>query len=184
MQIFDCASTFNYSYSITIECTAADENINRLNENGFIIEIFSDAVKSCDKFSNLKSSNYLSYIMTAKFARENKLNDALILNQYNRICEASIANIFWIKNQTVFTPPLSEGCVSGVLRKYFLMKLPDAGIMVQEKIILQDELKNADEIFLTNAVYGMRWIKQFGSSFYSLNLGNHIYQSILIPLWK
>lgn len=176
----DCDDHLQY----TIECTAADENINRLNENGFIIDIFPDAIKSCDKFSNLKSSNYLSYVMAAKYARDNKLNDALILNQHNRICEASIANIFWIKNEKIYTPPLSEGCAAGVMRKFLLNKIKNSAAQIEEKIVTEEILLNADELFLSNAVYGMRWIHQFKAKSYENKECLKIFQSIISPLYK
>lgn len=174
--INDCDDKLQY----TIECMAADGNINRLNENGFVIDIFPDALKSCDKFSNLKSTSYLHYVMAARFAKERELNDALILNQHNRICEASIANIFWIKNETVYTPPLSEGCVAGVIRKYLLKKIPGTGLGVKEKPLAIEELKNAEEIILTNAVYGIRWIKQFRNKNYQNAITRNILQSLII----
>jgi len=176
--INDCDDELQY----TIECFAADENINRLNENGFIIDIFPDAVKSCDKFSNLKSATYLHYVMAARFAKENKLNDALVLNQHNRICEASIANLFWIKNEIIYTPPLSDGCVMGTMRKYLLHKLPVAGFAVRESICTAEDLQDADELFLTNAVYGMRWVKEFRDKSYMNALSNRIYESLVTPL--
>jgi branched-chain amino acid aminotransferase len=176
----DCDDHLQY----TIECTGADENINRLNENGFVIDIFPDAVKSCDKFSNLKSSNYLSYVMAAKFARENKLNDAIILNQYGRICEASIANLFWIKDKAFFTPPLSEGCVAGVMRKFLIEKIKNATSQIKEKTLTKEVLLDADELFLTNAVFGMRWVRQLKNKHYRYEQCTQIFQSFISPLWK
>jgi branched-chain amino acid aminotransferase len=178
--INDCDDKLQY----TIECFAADENVNRLNENGFIIDIYPDAIKSCDKFSNLKSTSYLPYVMAARFGKENKLNDALVLNQYSRICEASIANIFWIKDKIVYTPPLSEGCVAGTLRKYLLKNIPFIDIIVLEADCNIEDLMNADEVFLTNAVYGMRWVKQFRDKHYTCNLCSRIYQLLVAPLNK
>jgi branched-chain amino acid aminotransferase len=168
----------------TIECFAADENVNRLNENGFIIDVYLDAVKSCDKFSNLKSTSYLPYVMAARFAKENKLNDALVMNQHGRICEASVANIFWIKDKVVYTPPLSEGCVAGTMRKYLLNNIPFIDNIVSEINCSIEDLMNADEVFLTNAVYGMRWVKQFRNKQYAYNLNSSIYQLLISPLNK
>ena len=158
----DCDDKLQY----TIECIAADENVNLFNENGFIIDIYPEAVKSCDKFSNLKSTSCFYYVMAARFAKENKLNDSLILNQHGHICEASIANIFWIKDKIIYTPPLSGGCVAGVMRKYLLGRLPEAGCEVAEKQCSADDLENAEEVFLTNAVYGIRWVKSCGNNNY------------------
>ena len=176
----DCDDQLQY----TIECTAADENINRLNESGFSIDVFPDAIKSCDKFSNLKSSNYLTYVMAAKFARENKLNDALILNQNHRICEASIANLFWIKDKAIFTPPLSEGCVAGIMRKFLIEKIKNATSQVEEKVLTREVLLDADELFLTNAVFGMRWVCRFKNKDYSNEQCKQIFQSFISALYK
>ncbi len=176
----DCDDKLQY----TIECTEANENINRLNENGFILDFFPDALKSCDKFSNLKSSSYLIYVMAARYAKENKLNDALILNQHNRICEASIANLFWVKDEIFFTPPLSEGCVAGVMRKYLIEKISIIGYQVMEKPCEMGDIEKADEIFLTNAVYGMRWVKQIRANSYSNIRVMEIYKSVILPLIK
>lgn len=176
----DCDDKLQY----TIECTEANENINRLNENGFILDFFPDTLKSCDKFSNLKSSSYLNYVMAARYAKENKLNDALILNQHNRICEASIANLFWVKDEIFFTPPLSEGCVAGVMRKYLIEKISIIGYQVMEKPCEMGDIEKADEIFLTNAVYGMRWVKQIRANSYSNIRVMEIYKSVILPLIK
>jgi branched-chain amino acid aminotransferase len=178
--INDCDDKLQY----TIECFAADENVNRLNENGFIIDIYPDALKSCDKLSSLKTTSYLPYIMAARFAKENKLNDALLLNQYGRICESSIANIFWIKDKVVFTPPLIEGCVEGTMRKYLLKNIPFIDMIVSEVNGSIEELTNADEVFLTNAVYGMRWVKQFRDKNYTCNQSSSIYQLLVALLNK
>jgi branched-chain amino acid aminotransferase len=171
----DCDDKLQY----TIECFVIDESINKFNENGFVIDIFPDGVKSCDKFSNLKSANYLCYIMAARFARENKLNDALVSNQYGRIAEASIANIFWLKDEVIYTPPLSEGCVAGVMRRHLLEKLPAAGYKILEKPCSIADIENADEIFLTNAVKGIRWVRQFRDKIYSNNLSQKIYKEFI-----
>ena len=141
------------------------------NENGLVIDVFPDARKSIDKFSNLKSANYLPYVMAAIWAKENKLNDALIQNQYGRICDATIANIFWVKGENVFTPPLNEGCVAGVMRKRILDLRPG----VEEMNLTENDLINADEVFLTNAVTGIRWVKQFRNKSYENKIGRNFF---------
>jgi branched-chain amino acid aminotransferase len=112
------------------------------------------------------------------------LNDALILNQHGRICEATIANIFWIKDDRIHTPPLSEGCVAGVMRKYLLEKIPAINRKTSETELTIDELQNAEEVFLTNAVYGMRWVRGFRDKQYQNIQCIKLFQSILSPLWK
>lgn len=156
---------------------------NRLNENGLAIDIYAAAVKQADHFSLLKSNNYLGYAMAALWAKENHLNDAILLNPQGNIADATIANIFVINNGTIITPALSEGPVSGVMRRFILKQLQERGYEVKEGIVSADDLANASEVFLTNAIYGMRWVKQCGKNAYSHQLVPHLYKEIIAPLF-
>ncbi len=114
-----------------------------------IIGIFKQQKKHSGVLSNLKTGNALIYVMASIWAKENGFDDALILNEHNRIVEASSSNIFWIKDKQYFTPPLSEGCVAGVMREVLLEQNS-----VIEKFCTKEDLRNADEIILTNAIQG------------------------------
>jgi len=177
--LYDCDNKFSYS----IGCWPLEQkgfSENALTEGqGSIIDIFPDAKKSIDAFSNLKSANYLPYVMASVWAKENKLNDALILNQHNRICDATIANVFWIKEDKVYTPPLSEGCVAGVMRRRIL----DLGFgiwdfIINEAVLTKDILLDADEVFLTNVITGMRWVRQFRDKVYQNTITAKIFTEL------
>lgn len=150
-----------------IECWPLPSTVNHMNENGLVIDIFTDALKSTDRFSNLKSANFLVYSMAAVYAKENKLNDCLVLNTHGRIADSTIANLFLIKGDTIFTPALSEGCVNGVMRKYLLESLIASNYQVKETILSKEDLLAADEVFLSNAINGMRWVQRFRDTIYS-----------------
>jgi len=156
---------------------------NRLNENGLEIDIYAAAVKQADHFSLLKTNNYLGYAMAALWAKEHHLNDAILLNPQGNIADATIANIFLIQNGSILTPALSEGPVSGIMRKYLLQQLRNKGYEVHEGMVTVDDLANASEVFLTNAIYGMRWVKQSGKNAYSHQLVPHLYKEIIAPLF-
>ncbi|MGZ5134807.1 MAG: aminotransferase class IV [Flavitalea sp.] len=166
----------DHSPEFVIEAWELPDNYLRLNENGLIVDVFDGARKSPDRFSNIKSNNYLPYTMGAFFAKQQKLNDCLILNTHERACDATIANIFWVKNQTIFTPPLSEGCIAGVMRRHLLEFLPAKGYQVQEQILNREDLYDADELFLTNATSEIRWVKEFREKRYQKNLSPDVYQ--------
>lgn len=150
-----------------IECWPLTESVSKLNENGLVIDVFPGAEKSCDKFSNLKSANFLPYSMAALYAKEKKLNDSLVLNTTGGIADSTIANLFIIKNAIVITPGLEEGCVNGVMRQYLLKKLQAADYAVQEATLSVNDIIAADEVFLTNAIHGIRWVRQFRDMSYS-----------------
>jgi branched-chain amino acid aminotransferase len=162
-----------------IECWSVSESVNQLNENGLVIDIYTEARKSCDKFSHLKSANYLPYIMAAMYAKENKLNDCLVLNTYERIADSTIANVFVIKDKEIFTPPLSEGCVNGVMRRYLIEQYE-----IKEAALTVDTILSADELFLTNAMYGIRWVKQFRNRTYDNITVSVMHRELQTTLWS
>lgn len=126
------------------------------NQNGLQIGIYPDVQKSTDFLSNLKSNHYLPYVMASLYAKQRKWNDAFLLNHHQRIVDSTIYNIFWVKNGVLYTTPLSEGPIDGVMRKLIMEKHP-----VMEKAITKSELMDVDEIFLTNAVRGIQWVGSF-----------------------
>jgi branched-chain amino acid aminotransferase len=145
--------------------------------------VFEAGKKSCDAFSHLKSNNYLLYALAAQYAKQQKWNEAVVLNQHSRICDATIANIFFIKNTIVHTPHLTEGCVEGVMRKYLIENCTKSGITIEEGAYNATHLLEADEIFLTNAFYGIRWIKRFGERQYQYNQSAQFFQQFVKPLF-
>ncbi len=74
----------------------------------------------------------------------------------------------------IYTPALTEGCVAGVMRKYIIGQLAVTGFNCIEKEITVEELLNADEVFLTNSIYNMRWVKNINDK----TFGNIIIQKI------
>ena len=151
---------------------------NHLNENGLIIDVFEDARKVCDRYSSIKSNNYLGYAMAALWAKKQRLNDAILLNQHNRIADATIANVFVVKDGIVKTPALEEGCINGIMRRHLITQLPLAGFEVQETILTIENLLEADELFLTNSIYGIKWVKEFRNKSYGNEMGARIFKFI------
>ncbi len=150
-----------------------------LNDNGLTVDIFPDVKKSCDSFSSIKSNNYLPYAMAALYAKKNKLNDCVVLNSFERICDSVIANVFIIKGNDIYTPPLSEGCVAGTMRRWMLEKCTRENYNVSEKMLTIDELLNADELFFTNAIYHIKWVKSFREKTYGNSIVRKIYRKIV-----
>jgi len=169
----------NLKPNFLIEATPLPENYRRLNENGLMVGVYPDILKSCDILSNCKTNNYLPYVMAAFYAKHHRLNDCFVLNQHHRICDSTIANVFWVKEDVIYTTPLSEGCVAGVMRRNLLEKLPKEGYILKEETLSGDNLESAREVFLTNAAYGIRWVKQFKNTRYSNLLAQKIYKEFL-----
>lgn len=149
-----------------------------LNENGLAIDIFPEGRKACDSFANLKSNNYLLYVLAALYARKHRLNDCLVLNSHDRIADSTIANLFYCRQGRIYTPPLTEGGVAGVMRRYLLEFLPGAGFSVEEKETCREDLEGAEEVFLTNALKGIKWVRSFGATTYGCELVTSLHREI------
>jgi branched-chain amino acid aminotransferase len=120
-----------------------------------ILGIYTDMYKTFHPLSNIKSGNALVYVMASIYANEQKWDDAFILNEAGRVCEASSSNFFWVKDGIWFTPPISEGCVEGVKRA----EIMESREIVELECEIED-LENADEIYLSNAIQGLVKVKQ------------------------
>lgn len=171
------AVTNNTAQSI-IQSFQLQQQQNFNQQNGLIIDIFPFAQKSCDIFSTIKSNNYLPYTMAAMWAKQHKLNDALLLNCNNAIADSCIANVFIIKNKKIVTPSLQQGCVNGVMRKHIIETLQEQKNKCVEKRVTLTDILNADEIFLTNAIKGIMSVRQCGKQQYDNKETERIYNLI------
>jgi len=179
--LYDAENHFPNYIIQTLDLNSAN---NQLNENGLIIDIFADAKKSCDNYAHIKSNNYLSYAMAALWAKKNHLNDALLLNNYNRIADATIANIFIVQNGIVKTPAFTEGGVNGIMKNYLLQCLKNENIPFEETQLTTEDLHLAQEVFLTNSIYGLKWVKQCGNTHYTMQLSGLLHKQFIKTLWQ
>lgn len=136
-------------------------------KEGISIGLYTDLYKPCHELSNLKSGNALIYVMAGIWAKENGFDDAILLNEHGCICEATSSNIFLVKEDKVFTPALTEGCVDGVMRKHIIEQLKGEEYHITEAVITVEQLLEADHVFLTNAIQGIVPVKQFGTKTFS-----------------
>ncbi len=157
---------------------------NKINENGLLLDVYTKSRKACDDFSHIKSNNFLCYVMGALWAKEHKLNDAVLLNPHNKITDTTLANLFLVKDGIIKTPALTEGCIAGVTRKYLLKCIKDEGMPVEETSITVDELLQSSEVFLTNAIRGIRWVREIGKSNYKTQLAAVLHKKCILPLFE
>ena len=93
--------------------------------------------------------NYLNSILATQDAKNRGFDEAILLDKNGYVSEAPGENIFIIKNNTLFTPPLSSSALDGITRKSILEFSKSLKIKSKIKEITRDELKKADEVFLT-----------------------------------
>lgn len=116
---------------------------------------YTDEIKTKNELSTIKSCNALVYVLSSIYARENNFENAILFNTDDNVIECSNSNIFVVKEDVIYTPALSDGCVSGTMRKWVLNNEN-----VIENSLSKKEILNADEIFITNAVSGIIPVKR------------------------
>ncbi len=103
-------------------------------------------------FRKVKTLSFIIEMTSRRGAYMDGFDDAVLLNRSGNIAEATSANIFWIKNGKLFTPPLSAGCLDGMSRKHILALAQKHGIPAFEKNINLNNFLKADEIFVTSSL--------------------------------
>ena len=112
--------------------------------------VFSDEKKPKGKISNIKSVNASVSVLGAIHAKENGFDNAILKNTDDNFIETTNSNLFIIKKGIIYTPPLTEGCLDGTMRKWVLEQ-----VNVIEKSLNSLDIKEADEAFTTNAISGI-----------------------------
>src|SRR5690606_10046155 len=96
--------------------------------------------------------------MAGIYQKAHSLDECILTNDKSNITEAISSNIFAVKNGVLYTSPITDGCVDGVMRKKIIEIAQANRIAVYEMSLTQSVLLGADELFLTNAINGIRWV--------------------------
>ncbi len=140
-----------------------------ISESPYEVTLFKDHYIAKDLLSTLKSNNKIVNVLAGIFAQENDFDNCLLMNSDKMIIESINGNLFLVKDNTIKTPPLVDGCLKGILRTQLLRiidKLPEYEIV--EESISPFELQKADELFMTNVITGMQPITKYRKKEYSI----------------
>ncbi len=168
--------------SLLIESEPLDHDAFTLNAIGLTIGVYDEIRKSFNALSSLKSINAQIYVLACIQKRNQGLGDMLLLNDQGMIAEASSSNVFIVKKGQLFTPALSQACVEGVMRGVLMELAGDIGIRVNETSIAINDLKDADEVLLTNAVQGVRWVSQFNGKKYQNKMATAFVEALNVKV--
>ena len=148
--------------SFLIESEAIENDVYVLNKTGYLIGIFDEIPKQKTYFSTIKSANSLLYVLAGIFKNENKLDECILVDEQGNFVETISSNIFIVKNKTISTPSITNGCINGIMRNEIISIAKNQNFTIVESSNLNEkDLFEADEIFITNAVNGIRWVVGF-----------------------
>ncbi len=169
--------------SYIIESQALPTANYTLNKQGLLIEIYDEQLKSINTFNYLKSVNSLFFVMAGIFKQKNKFDECLILNEQGNVVESISSNVFLVKDNKIYTPPLSSGCLPGIMRQNIIELIQSLNMEIEcNKAITINDFEQADEVFLTNAVRGIQWVVGFRHRRYYNNISKKLIKELNIQL--
>jgi branched-chain amino acid aminotransferase len=140
--------------------------------NNYEVDLYKDFYISSGFLSTLKTTNRILNVMASIYAKENSLNNCILVNEKKHIVEATNGNIFLVKGNVIKTPALSEGAIKGIARKKIIEivnSMQDFELVETE--ISPFELQKSDEVFITNAIIGIQPITKYRKTEFSIKIG-------------
>lgn len=146
-------------------------------EQGFRVVFLSTTRSENSILTKIKSTNYLENILAREEALRSHAQEGLWTNTQGYITEGTISNVFFIKNNVLYTPSLECGCLAGTRRNVVMQLASDLGISVQEGKYRSPLLKEADHVFLTNALMGIMPVSYIDSK--PKNIQSHMFKTLI-----
>ncbi|WP_240377865.1 aminodeoxychorismate lyase [Bacillus piscicola] len=100
----------------------------------------------------LKSHHFLNNIAGKREAGDNPEVEGLFLNEAGKLAEGVVSNLFWVKDDTLYTPALDTGILAGVTRAFVLQAAEKHSVYIREGHFDAAHLYHADEVFVTNSI--------------------------------
>lgn len=150
----------NVSFLITI--LPLENSVYQIEKDNYEVELYKDFIVAKHLLSTIKSSNRMINVTGSIFADENGYDNCLLINDDKNVIEALNGNLFMLMGNKLITPPVSEGCLNGVMRKQILALAKKIETLeVVEEPISPFDLQKADELFVTNVIKGIQPITKY-----------------------
>ena len=161
----------NNTVSYLIHAVALENKAYLIENKRYEVDLYKDFYITKQLLSSLKTTNKIINITGSIYANENGLDNCLLLNDSKNVVEALQGNIFMLQGNKLITPPISEGCLNGVMRRQILgLAKKIENIEVVEGVISPFDLQKADELFITNVIKGIQPITHYRKKEFSTNM--------------
>ena len=158
-----------------VAASSLNSDLYAIGKESYEVELYKDFYVSKQLLSTLKTNNKMLQITGSIFADENGYDNCLVLNDEKNVVEALQSNLFMKTGNLVVTPPVSDGCLNGIMRKQILELLKKIeGIEVKEASISPFDLQKADELFLTNVISGIQPITKYRKKEYTAEFASDV----------
>lgn len=157
-----------HEVSFLIEALPMESPFYLVGNQDYEVELFKDFHLNKDMLSTLKSSNKILHVVASVYAKENGYANCLLINTDKQVVEGINGNLFLVQGNQIKTPPLSDGCLNGIIRgKIIEIIKATQGLELVEASISPFELQKSDEMFLTNSIVGIQPVSKYRKKEYA-----------------
>lgn len=143
------------------------------------VDLYKDFHISKQLISSLKTTNKVIHVTASIYADENGYNNCIMLNDSKNVVEVLQGNLFMLQGNKLITPPISEGCINGIMRKQVLaLAKKIEGLEVIEDVISPFELQKADELFYTSVIKGIQSITKYRKKEYTNEIAKELVEQL------
>jgi branched-chain amino acid aminotransferase len=165
--------------SFLINATALENTFYTIDTKEYEVDLYKDFYVTKQLLSSIKTTNKILNTTASIYAHENGLDNCLLMNDSKNVIEALQGNIFMVQGNALITPPVSEGCLNGVMRKQILeLAKKIENLEVVEAVISPFELQKADELFLTNVIKGIQPITKYRKKEFTTEIANQLLEKL------
>ncbi|MGO4821031.1 MULTISPECIES: aminotransferase class IV [unclassified Flavobacterium] len=169
----------NNEVSFLIHASEIESRSYLFNETAYEVDLYKDFYITKQLLSSIKSTNKLLNTTASIYAHENGLDNCLLINDSKNVVEAIQGNFFMVSAKKLITPPVSEGCLNGVMRKQVLeIAKKVEGLEVVEEIISPFDLQKADELFITNVIKGIQPITKYRKKQFETKVSKTLWEKL------
>ncbi len=149
--------------------------IKFITKDKYTLDLFKDFYVYSGYLSTIKTNNKLINTLASIFAKENELDNCILLNERKGIVEATNASLFLIKGTLIKTPLLSEGCLKGIAREKVINIIKSSSDYdIEEAVISPFEIQKADELFITNSIIGIQPVTNYRKKVFSTDISKKL----------
>jgi branched-chain amino acid aminotransferase len=147
----------------------------------YTVDIFKDFYNYSGLLSTIKTNNRMVNTLASIYAKENELDNCVLINENKGVVEVTNANIFILKGNVVKTPAYTEGCIKGIIRtKVIEIITKNEDFTIEETTISPFEIQKADEVFITNAIIGVQAVTNYKKKTFTTSFSNKISKSLKV----
>ena len=173
----------NHEVDYFIELETTRDPFYTFNEDRYEVELFKDQYIYANLLATLKSNAKIINVLGSIYATENGYQNCLLLNDKKMVVEALQGNLFLVKGTTIITPPTSDGCLRGIIRKQLIEICKTLQeYKLEEKSISSFDLQKADELFITNVMIGIQPISNYRKKVYNNEVARMLLQKLNVKV--